>query len=29
MMEKSSKYIYFDHSATTPVLPEAADAILI
>ena len=26
-MEKHLKYIYFDHAATTPVLPEVAEAI--
>ena len=26
-MDKSKKYIYFDHSATTPVLPEVVDAV--
>ena len=27
MIRKNSKYIYFDHSATTPVLPEVANEI--
>jgi len=26
-MESNKKYIYFDHSATTPVLPEIADTV--
>ena len=26
-MDKKKKYIYFDHSATTPVLPEIAEIV--